>query len=195
MAEPSPPKRQQLQMLWPSHGLLMPPPVSLAPGLVLRAYRAGDEEGWYAVMEKAGFGHWDQERFLPFFRRLLPEGLFFGVDAATGRIVATAQALHGLSDQHPFGGELGWVAGDPAYRGRGLGMAVCAAVTQRFLQAGYTRIYLKTDDFRLPALKIYLKLGYKPFLFAPDMAERWRAVCDQLDWRFTPEEWPGPEPR
>lgn len=193
MAEPSPPKRQQLQLLWPAHRLAAAPAVTLPSGLDLRTYRPGDEEGWYAVMAKAGFGHWDWERFLPFFRRLLPEGLFFGVDATTGQIVATAQALHGMNDQHPFGGELGWVAGDPAYQGRRLGMAVCAAVTQRFLQAGYTRIYLKTDDFRLPALKTYLRLGYEPFLFATDMAERWQAVCGELGWPFTPADWPGPE--
>jgi mycothiol synthase len=193
MAEETPPKRRQLQLLWPSHRLAAPPPVSLAPGLALRTYRPGDEQGWYEVMEKAGFGHWDMERFLPYFRRLLPEGLFFGTDEATGGIVATAQALHGLSDQHPFGGELGWVAGDPAYRGRGLGMAVCAAVTRRFLQAGYTRIYLHTDDFRLPALKTYLKLGYEPYLFAPDMPERWRAVCGELGWPFRPDAWLGGE--
>jgi mycothiol synthase len=180
-------------MLWPAHRRAAPPPVSLAPGLKLRTYRPGDEEGWYAVMELAGFGQWDRERFLPYFRRILPEGLFFVEDTANGRLIATAQALHGQSDQHPFGGELGWVAGDPAYRGRGVGLAVCAAVTQRFLEAHYTRIYLHTDDYRLPALKIYLKLGYEPYLFEPDMPERWRAVCSQLDWPFAPGEWSGME--
>jgi mycothiol synthase len=184
-------KRPQLQMLWPSERLPAPAPVRLGAGLSLRAYREGDAEGFLDVMELAGFGRWDPERFRGYLHRILPEGLFFVVDEATGKIVATAQALHGANDQHPFGGELGWVAGDPAYRGRGLGMAVCAAVTRRFLQAGYRRIYLKTDDFRLPALKTYLKLGYEPFLFAPDMAERWRAICGQLDWPFTPQEWPG----
>jgi mycothiol synthase len=63
-------------------------------------------------------------------------------------------------------------------------------VTQRFFQAGYRRIYLKTEDFRLPALKTYLRLGYEPLLYAPDMPERWRAICNRLGWPYTPEAWP-----
>lgn len=97
--------------------------------------------------------------------------------------------LHDHSDLHPFGGELGWVAADPAHAGKGLGYAVCAAVTARLLQAGYDNIHLYTEHWRLAAIKTYLKLGYLPFLFAPEMAERWRAVCIQLSWSFTPEQW------
>jgi mycothiol synthase len=38
---------------------------------------------------------------------------------------------------------------------------------------GYRHIHLDTEDWRLPALKIYLRLGYKPLLYAPDMATCW----------------------
>ena len=60
--------------------------------------------------------------------------------------------------------------------------AVCAAVVARFLQAGYERIYLKTDDWRLPAIKVYLQLGFVPFLFTMGMEERWKTVCAKLKW-------------
>ena len=59
-------------------------------------------------------------------------------------------------------------------------MSVCAAVTARLLAAGYENIFLLTDDFRLPAISIYLRLSYQPLLHAPDMAERWRVVYEQL---------------
>ena len=62
---------------------------------------------------------------------------------------------------------------------------------RRFASAGYTRIYLKTDDWRLPAIKTYLKLGFIPFLFLPDMEGRWRDVCEKFSWPFTPEQWPS----
>jgi mycothiol synthase len=61
------------------------------------------------------------------------------------------------------------------------------AATARLIQAGYEEIYLRTDDHRLPAIKTYLKLGWEPFLCAPDMAERWRTVCQQLNWQFSIE--------
>ena len=111
------------------------------------------------------------------------------VHEESNEIAATAMALHDHTWLHPFCGELGWVAGDPAHAGRGLGLAVCAAVTARFIAVGYRQIHLYTEDFRLPALKTYLKLGYIPFLSTPEMPERWRAVCAQLRWPFTLEVW------
>ena len=99
--------------------------------------------------------------------------------------------VHGANEQHPYGGELGYLAGDPEHSGRGLGYAVCCAVLQRYRDAGYRRVYLRTDDFRLAAIKIYLKLGFVPFLFADGMAERWKTVCEELLWTFSPEDWPA----
>jgi mycothiol synthase len=166
------------------------PQPSLHADYDLRTYQPGDETAWFSVMELAGFGVWDHERLQPTLATILPKGWFFAVHRATGAVVATAMATHKPTPEHPFGGELGWVAGDPAHKGKGLGWTVCAAVTHRYLRAGYENIYLKTDDWRLPALKVYLKLGYQPFLFAPDMEDRWQAVCTQLAWPFTPQAWP-----
>jgi mycothiol synthase len=108
---------------------------------------------------------------------------------ASGKIVASAMGIHDPADPNPGGSELGWVAGDPAHAGRGLGRAVCAAVTKRLIESGYRDIYLLTDDWRIPALKLYLKMGYIPLLFTPEMAERWHLICVNLGWPYTPEEW------
>ena len=185
--------RQQLRMVWPAALLASPAPLRLAPGYTLRTWQLGDEPGFYRVMALAGFGQWDEEKLRPSRARMLPSGWFFIVHDATGIIVTTAMATHNPTPFHPFGGELGWVAGDPDHKGHGLGHTVCAAVTNRFLSAGYQNIYLLTDDWRLPALKTYLKLGYQPFLFTPDMADRWQVICEQLAWPFTPDSWPQVE--
>ena len=111
------------------------------------------------------------------------------VDEESSQIVATAMALDDHSELHPSGGELGWLAGDPAHAGKGLGLAVCAAVTARFMGAGYRDIHLYTEHWRLAALKTYLKVGYIPFLYAPEMPERWQVICGRLQWPFTPEVW------
>ena len=105
----------------------------------------------------------------------------------SSEIVTTVMALR--SDVYPTGGELGWLAGDPAHAGKGLGLAVSAAVTARFIDAEYRNIHLYTEHWRLAALKTYLKLGYIPFLYTPEMPERWQAICAQLQWPFTPEVW------
>jgi len=179
----------QLQMVWPEHRLNTPPVVQLPPDYTLRTYRRGDEPRFYRVMELAGWPGWNDEKLRPWMVRIPPESWFMVVHAESGEIVATAMGLHDASEQHPFGGELGWVAGDPAHAGQGLGMAVCAAVTARLIDAGYRNIHLYTEHWRLAALKTYLKLGYVPFLYMPEMPARWRAVCEQLQWPFTPERW------
>ena len=115
---------------------------------------------------------------------LFSEGLFFIVHDATGELVATAGANHSPSPLHPFAGQLGWVAVSPGHRGKRLGCCVCAAAVKRYLDAGYTDIYLQTDDWRLPAITTYLKLGFVPLLFAPDMEERWQDICSKLNVDF-----------
>ena len=179
-APTTPPPPPQLQMVWPADRLRRPPAWSVAAGYILRPYRTEDEAGHVAVMKAAGFTTWDEKKTREAIPKCLPNGFFVIVHAAGGEVVATAMTMHNPIERHPSGGELGWVAGDPAHKGKGLGYAVCAAATKRFLDAGYYDIYLRTDDFRLAALKTYLKLGYVPFLFAEGMKERWETVCRQL---------------
>ena len=142
-------------------------------------------------MALAGWPGWNHEKLRPWAERQLPDGWLMAVHTASDTIVATAMALHDCAEFGVEGGELGWVAADPAYIGKGLGTTVSAAVTTRLLAAGYRHIHLYTDDWRLAALKTYLKLGYVPFLYEPGMEERWRTICDQLLWSFTPAEWKG----
>lgn len=183
-------KPLQLQMVWPADRLDSPPSVNVPAGYTLRTHQPGDENEFYKVMDLAGFKNWDDDTLRPWLKKMLPKGWFLIVHDASDEIVATAMATHNPTDMHPFGSELGWVAGHPEHTGKGLGMAVCAAVVRRQLQAGYENIYLLTDDPRLPAITVYLRLGWVPFLYAPDMEERWQAVCEQLNWPFTPHEWP-----
>ena len=179
----------QLQMVWPECLLSHPPVATMPAGYTLRLYRRGDEPGFYKVMELAGWPGWDDEKLRPWMARIPPASWFMAVYDESGEIVASAMGLHDHSDAHPFGGELGWVAADPAHAGKGLGMAVSAAVTARLIAAGYHNIHLYTEHWRLAALKTYLKLGYVPFLYRPEMLERWRTICAQLGWPVTPETW------
>ena len=40
---------------------------------------------------------------------------------------------------------------------------------------------LKTDDFRLPAIKTYLNIGFKPDLSTDDYKERWEKIYENLN--------------
>lgn len=188
-------KPEQLQMLWPEERLDAPPAVRVPAGYSLRTFSRGEMDAYLALAHAAGFDRFDEESVSEYMTRNLPGGFFVVEHDASGELAASAMAQHVPDELHPEGGVLGWVTGLPSHSGKGLGLTVCAAVTARLLSAGYSRIYLKTDEFRLAALKTYLKLGYVPFLFAPDMKERWRDVCEKLSWPFAPEGWPGLERR
>ncbi len=179
----------QLQMIWPQARLSTPPTPQLPAAYHLRTFRPGDEARFYEVMALAGWPGWDIEKLKPWLYRMLPEGWFMAVHTASDQIVASAMATHDPTWIKPFCAELGWVAADPAHSGKGLGTAVVAAATARMIASGYTHVHLYTEHYRLPALKIYLKLGYLPYLSTPEETELWREVCEQLAWPFTPEEW------
>ena len=172
----------QLQMIWPE-GLLDSPPAPKVPeDYLLRRYTDADEAGYLELMARAGLEGWDSQQLAQVLPGVIPGGFFVIAHRPTGRIVATAMARHNPTDLHAYGGELGWVAADPDHKGQGLGLAVCAAVTARLLRAGYRHIYLLTDDFRLPALKTYLNLGYEPLITGEDMVERWEKVYAKINW-------------
>lgn len=116
-------------------------------------------------------------------QNVLPGGLFVVEHVATGDLVATAMANHSPNEQHPNAGVLDWVATDPAHQGIGLGKAVVTAVTRLLIQRGYGRIYLLTDDWRLPAIATYLSLGWKPYIYKDEMQTRWDAVQKALKQR------------
>lgn len=59
------------------------------------------------------------------------------------------------------------------------------------LPAGFElRVYRDEDA---PALKTYLKLRFVPFLYAPEMKERWHAVHVQLNLPSRSHEWIEPK--
>lgn len=176
-----------LEMVWPQNGLEGLPDASLAEGYRLRQFDSKDTPHYYEMFAAAGMGHppldyWD--------KHLLPDGFFIVEHVASNALAAACFASHHPTPRHPRGGNFGWLAVDPKHRGQQLGHAISAAVTGRLISAGYQRIYLETLDFRLAAIAIYLKMGWLPLLYLPEMEARWLAVCNALDWPFTPDRWP-----
>jgi predicted dehydrogenase/GNAT superfamily N-acetyltransferase len=177
-----PPARPQLRMVWPMSrpAPAMPP---LAAGYTLRPLTEDDAQRYIELLDKAGFSSWTHQRVRQTMATVLPGGGFAVVDDRSGALVATALAQHVHHEAHPHGGQLGWVAADPAHAGRALGAVVTAAATRRLLEVGYDEIYLLTDDHRLPAIATYLKVGWQPVLKGPGMSERWDQVHSRLKER------------
>ena len=153
------------------------------PGYSIRPYRPGDEPQWAKVMQLSGFEDWNEERLAEAIQE--PERLegtrFVVFDEQDLIVAATMASRH--QDDPPVGG-IDWVSGHPDHKGRQLGYGVCAAVVKYLVDRGYTKITLTTDDWRLPAIKTYLKLGWQADMCREDMPDRWRKVCEELDWPY-----------
>ena len=57
---------------------------------------------------------------------------------------------------------------------------VCAAAIARGIAQGRNRMTLTTDDFRIPAIRSYLKLGFLPVVDGWEMRRRWQALLAPL---------------
>lgn len=98
-----------------------------------------------------------------------------------GRFIATASSR--TVERFPGQGYLHWVACLPELRGTGLGRAVVLAVLQHFRSAGRVGSVLETQDERIPAIGLYLSLGYRPLVVHPGHSTRWAQVLGDAGWR------------
>lgn len=149
-------------------------------GYVLRNFRPGDEEAYIALMHAAGFEDWTRETLDDVVERAVPNGVVFAEHAASSLIAATAMGWYKPNELFPDAHEMGWVAALPEHQGHGLGRVVTAAATWAVMQDGAKNIYLLTDDWRLPAIKSYLQVGYVPFYSEPEIEKRWKAIFASL---------------
>ena len=149
----------------------------LPPDYGLRTFRPGDEPAWLDLLLSGELGHWDRERLDLLLANeevgTPRDGIFFVT--VDDRPVGTASTqLHPGPDGTEA--ELGWVVVAPEHRGHGLGMVVCRAVLGYIQSLGHDRAFLKTDDFRLPAIQTYLTLGFAPALTDPSHPSRWAEI-------------------
>lgn len=76
------------------------------------------------------------------------------------------------------------LAAKPESRGHKLGWAMTTFALNKIskeLSEDKRLVRLKSDDWRLPAVRSYLKAGYQPVLYDVDMEKRWRLICEKLN--------------
>ena len=173
----------QLKMIFNAETAPLPQ-AEIPAGFRLRSLAENELELLNGLRLSAGFVSWTPDNLRQLFERTLPEGILLFEDAATGRLAASATAAASKLAGHSGHGSLDWVMTHPDYRGRHLGSAVCALVMRKLYAAGYRTFVLLTDDHRLPAITVYLRLGWHPWLYQEDMGSRWRAIGEKLNLSF-----------
>lgn len=151
------------------------PELVIPEGFVLRNFEQGDEAAWNRLANiicEAEF-----ETLIRSHRYYRPERVKLICDGDIP--VATATAW--CDEDNEAVGCVHMVATDPAYRGKGLGRQITNAVLHHIKQEGKETVVLKTDDFRLPAIKAYIRLGFEPKIVHENQVERWEAVYKELE--------------
>lgn len=157
----------------------IPPTPELPAGYVLREYAPGDLES-LAVLLDLAFS--DMKWTTGTVRERLidaPDVKKTYVIEYDGGLAATASARL-VPEEFPESGYLHWVAVHPNQRGKQLGAAVSIAVLREFVVLGCKDAVLETQDERLPAIKIYKKLGFEEVHIHSGHSLRWAMVAELL---------------
>ena len=170
---------RQLRMVRPNLENL--PELKLPPGYGMRTYRDGDEAHWAHIISDSFGG---RERTAQDTRNeitgrdvFIPDGFYFATHQGTP--VGTACAWRESVDEKDVGyvHMVGVVA---EHTGHKLGKWVSLAVLIYFRDNGFKCSMLDTDDFRVPAVKTYLNLGFIPVYVEEGQPERWQKIFEKL---------------
>ena len=171
---------RQLRMVRPNLEDL--PELELPVGYGMRTYRTGDEEHWARIISDSFGGRertaQDTENEITGRDVFLPDGLYFATHQ--GVPVGTACAWRQSVDEKEVGyvHMVGVVA---EHTGHKLGKWVSLAVLCYFRDNSFKCSMLDTDDFRIPAIKTYLNLGFIPVYVEEGQPERWRNIFKKLE--------------
>ena len=157
------------------------PAYTVPEGYFVRGYQPGDEASWMELLNTGDYGSdWDRSRF---------DEYLTGPERTTGSVVVVkddrvvAATFASIEVGRDNTGRVDFVTSHPDVRGLGLGRVVCTGVVTYLVSRGYEQVILYTDDWRLPAIGLYLSMGFEPQMTRSDMPERWRRVVEQLEDR------------
>jgi len=154
------------------------PEICVPQGYSLRSYKEGDGSSWENVIDDSFGGEkHDFDKSMAQSPEFQAERIFF--ICHQGIPVATASAWHS-PEKGLRTGSLHMVGALTAHSGHGLGYWASLAALRRMCEEGRTRAVLRTDDFRKPAIKTYLKLGFVPLCLDESHEGRWKAIFKEM---------------
>ena len=163
------------------------PALEIPEGYGMRTYQDGDDVHWANIIN-ASFGGTrtaeDTHREIIDRAVFDPQGLYFAT--SQGQPVGTACAWKKSSDETEVG-YVHMVGVASEHTGHKLGKWVSLCVLMYFQERGFTCAILDTDDFRVPALKTYLNLGFLPVYVEEGQPECWQKIFEKLGLPVMPD--------
>lgn len=157
------------------------PAVQLPPGYSIRPVGVADGRLWEQVMDQSfgGYGPGDFEKIMVENYDYDPQRVRVMFDEH-GSPCATATSWRQHYRWGPGIGYVLFVGVAKSHQGHGLGGQMTLHVLHDFVLHGFHTAVLETDDYRLPAIKTYLKLGFVPRIVHPRQVQQWEDIFGQL---------------
>ncbi len=161
----------------------------LPPELSFRWHQPGDDRHWLAIHHLANL-HSDvvdemYEKAFGTDPKPLAKRQCYLLDG-DGQPIGTATAWY---DGHYNDASWGWVhyvAIVPAWQGRGVGKALMSIILHRLIELGHDKAYLFTQTCRVPAINLYLALGFVPVFRDEQDEQVWRELAPALKYPIAP---------
>lgn len=149
------------------------PPLTPGEGMTLHTHREGDERYWEEIIESAFGTHYDFDLLIR-LGGYKPE--YVQYIEKDGKNIATATGVE--NPAYPGEGWFRMIGTHKDARGLGAGRLVCLATLHSLRERGYKSAVLSTDDHRIPAIKLYLSLGFEPVYSHESHKARWEKVFE-----------------
>jgi mycothiol synthase len=158
------------------------PTLECPDGYHIRTYQQGDEAHWARIMDRTFVdnGRTAQDTYTNVINQpdFDPDGFCFVIheDVPIGTACAWRRSLRGK-----LIGYIDMLAVLPEHTGHKLGKSLTVFLLHYFKARRMVSVMLDTDDFRLPAIKNYLNLGFVPVYAGENHRLRWQSVFEKLD--------------
>ncbi len=147
----------------------------------IRGYSSDLEGKCISMLNSVGsLGFWDQARF--------QKDILSTVDDAKNDIfiVNNSGSPVGFAVLHKKNlsnglREVGYIAVRPENRGKRLGYELITHILTEMKKRGIDQAYLRTDSFRIPAIKTYLKCGFYPYIKNENEKKRWQSMMKKIN--------------
>jgi mycothiol synthase len=152
----------------------------LSPDYRIRSYLKGDAASWVNII-KSSFGrnYLANEALNEILssKEFDANGLLFITyhEQPVGTVCARVQSIKERKTGYVH--MLGVI---PAHQGKKLGRKLTLCALHYFKRKGFQDAILDTDDYRLPAIRTYVDLGFEPVYLERSHKKRWAKVFEEI---------------